>query len=275
MPKRYALAPVILIMVAAIMGTETGYAAQAQSGKTEAIARSGASKDPGSSFIGREHEPGSPKRKIAQAKKSRTAHVMAAKKGRLVKFLGASTTRKDVGQSRHAHADLERVLPEELSSYKPYDLWLAYELPETYNELTTQARLKRLRLGIVESAYRYVGTPYMWGGTTPEGFDCSGFVRYVYEENGIRLSRTSGQQAREGSTVPLSELRPGDLIFFDMNRRNRRPVDHVGMYLGDGHFIHAPSRKSRMIKIEDLENTYYLPKIVEARRVVDPLRREQ
>lgn len=272
MLRSYVLAPVILVIVLGFMGVEFGYAAQTQSDGKQTIAPSNSKQVPAPAKIDKKPQSTSCAKKAAvRKKKTHTKHAGSAKK-RVTKSTVLSSSTGDPSSTGRTTADVDTILTEELVSYRPYDLWLALENPETYNTLVTQARLKKLRLSIVDSAYNYVGTPYVWGGTTPDGFDCSGFVRYVYEENGIRLSRTSREQARHGSTVSLSELRPGDLLFFNMNRRNRRPIDHVGLYLGEGHFIHAPSKKSRMIQVENLESSYYLPKIVEARRVVDHLR---
>lgn len=120
---------------------------------------------------------------------------------------------------------------------------------------------------IVESAYNYLGVPYRYGGTTPDGFDCSGFVRHVFNANGIKLGRSSRDQAQEGIHVPLSALKPGDLIFFSMHRRKHYRIDHVGLYIGDGQFIHAASSRSRQITISDLKSVHYHNRVVTARRV--------
>lgn len=89
---------------------------------------------------------------------------------------------------------------------------------------------------IVEGAKRYLGVPYLWGGTTPAGLDCSGLVQRVYREvAGVELPRVSRDQARAGTAVPsLAEARPGDLVAFGS------PVDHIGIYIGDGMMIAAP-----------------------------------
>lgn len=88
---------------------------------------------------------------------------------------------------------------------------------------------------VVETALQYLGVPYVWGGEDPEtGFDCSGLVRYVYLQHGISLPHYSGYQFQMGRPVSPSELQPGDLVFFG------NPVHHVGMYVGNGYFIHAP-----------------------------------
>ncbi|HQI82447.1 MAG TPA: C40 family peptidase [Deltaproteobacteria bacterium] len=149
-----------------------------------------------------------------------------------------------------------------------YDPWLFRNAPEQFRAVTGESGIDDLTLRILESAYSYLGTPYRFGGTTPAGFDCSGFVRQVFTENGISLSRSSREQAHEGVQVPLSELKPGDLIFFNMNARNKRRIDHVGIYIGNGQFIHASSGRSREITIDALESGVYLHRVVGARRVL-------
>lgn len=87
---------------------------------------------------------------------------------------------------------------------------------------------------LVETARQYIGVPYVWGGTTPAGFDCSGLMQYVYAQLGIYISRTTSTQINDGRAVSRDELTLGDLILFGY------PVHHVGMYVGDGNFIEAP-----------------------------------
>lgn len=100
---------------------------------------------------------------------------------------------------------------------------------------------------VVDIARRYVGkTPYVWGGTTPNGFDCSGLVQYCYREIGISVPRTSRTQYRHGSYIPpdrMDALKPGDLVFFGRGGDPNR-VHHVGIYAGSGQFIHAPQTGS-------------------------------
>lgn len=96
---------------------------------------------------------------------------------------------------------------------------------------------------IVNKAYQYLGVPYVWGGTSPSGFDCSGFTQYVYRSQGVSLPRVSGDQASSGTYVSIANAQPGDLLYFGQSR-----VTHVGIYIGNGRMIHAPSPgKSVMI----------------------------
>ena len=115
-----------------------------------------------------------------------------------------------------------------------------------------------LRDKIVETARRFVGLPYRWGGTSvKKGFDCSGLVMAVYHLNGITLPRTSKEQYRIGKSLSKKALAEGDLVFFDITGGNR--ISHVGIYVGAGKFIHAPGR-GKTIRTDSLTNTYYAPR---------------
>jgi peptidoglycan DL-endopeptidase CwlO len=97
---------------------------------------------------------------------------------------------------------------------------------------------------VVATAKKYLGVPYLWGGTTPAGFDCSGLIQHVYSELGISLPRVSRDQARAGTAVPsLAQAKPGDLVAFNS------PVNHIGIYLGDGMMLDAP-RRGQNVKIQ-------------------------
>lgn len=115
-------------------------------------------------------------------------------------------------------------------------------------------------LGLIDTGYRY-------GGKNPEaGLDCSGMVSHVYENaTGLRLAGSAADLARQGRTVSRDELRPGDLVFF--NTRNR-PYSHVGIFIGDGRFIHAPSSNGR-VRMESLEKSWFATRFEEARTYFD------
>ena len=119
---------------------------------------------------------------------------------------------------------------------------------------------------IVATAKEYLGTPYVWGGTSPKGFDCSGFVYYVYQQYGYQLQRRASlQYANNGVSVSKSQLQPGDLVFFS---DSVDPIGHVGMYIGDGYFIHASSGKG-CVCITALEgSSYYINHYTGAKRII-------
>lgn len=116
---------------------------------------------------------------------------------------------------------------------------------------------------VLQKALALLGTPYRWGGTSPDGgFDCSGMVGYVFRSAlGIELPRVSRDMARSGEKVDRKSLVPGDLVFF--GRKGR--VDHVGIYLGDNRFVHAP-RTGRDVTVSELDG-YWGRKFIAARRV--------
>ena len=120
----------------------------------------------------------------------------------------------------------------------------------------------RAPAGTVELARQLIGTPYRYGGSDPSGFDCSGLVQYVHARAGLRVPRTTRQQYRAARRVSLSDLRPGDLLFF---RRNGRGVSHVGIYEGGGRFIHAPSSGKRVSRAT-LDNPYWRRRLAGAGR---------
>ncbi|TLM89920.1 MAG: hypothetical protein FDZ75_06385, partial [Actinobacteria bacterium] len=97
----------------------------------------------------------------------------------------------------------------------------------------------------VETALAYHGVPYLWGGETPAGFDCSGLILYVFRQHGVELPHYSGSQFLLGEKIAPAALQPGDVVFFGS------PIHHVGMYIGGGYFIHAP-RTGDFVKISKL-----------------------
>ena len=107
-------------------------------------------------------------------------------------------------------------------------------------------------LAIAKTADSYVGVPYVWGGTSPKGFDCSGLTYYAFKKHGINIPRTSLQQSTYGTAVNKSDLRPGDLVFFTVKSRSK--VDHVGMYLGGDMLVHAPNPNTPVLR--DRLSTY-------------------
>ena len=121
----------------------------------------------------------------------------------------------------------------------------------------------QIALEILATAKQYIGVPYVWGGSTPSGFDCSGYVQYVYRLHGYTLPRTSKEQFATGSWVSKSNLQAGDLVFFNTSGNG---VSHVGIYIGNDQFIHASSSKGVMISY--LSNSYWDARYYGARKVL-------
>lgn len=131
----------------------------------------------------------------------------------------------------------------------------------TVPALMPMSKPKPLYKTAVDEAKECLGIPYMWGGTSLSGFDCSGLVQYIYKQIGISISRTTYTQVNEGVEVDKNNLRQGDLVFFKKNG----DIHHVGIYIGNDQYIHAP-QTGEVVKISNLSdrNDYYT-----ARRIIN------
>ena len=150
------------------------------------------------------------------------------------------------------------------------------DLVEEQNKLLSQLKkIKKKKAdpynfdkeNIVENAKQHLGERYVWGGTKPNAFDCSGYTKYLYEEEGIEIPRTAYQQSQVGEYVPKDELEKGDLLFFLTDKKRHIPVTHVGLYIGDDKFIHAASKKDGII-ISSLSKSRYNKIFVKAKRII-------
>jgi cell wall-associated NlpC family hydrolase len=135
----------------------------------------------------------------------------------------------------------------------------------TENPAEAAAERERITNGVVETALGVMGTPYQWGGTDGNGFDCSGLVRFAYLRHGIELPRTSGEQLRSGTEVELrvDALRPGDILGFSKGPEG--VSSHVALYLGDGIFVHSSTAG---VRLSNFRNPYWQQRFVAARRIV-------
>lgn len=137
-----------------------------------------------------------------------------------------------------------------------------YLVPDGIVGRWTARKIKAERVG--QTAKRYLGVPYEWGGKTPSGFDCSGFTSYVLNANGIYAGRTAEQQYGQGYWVSKSDLKRGDLVFFSTYKPG---PSHVGIYLGSGKFINASSGWDQIV-IADLSNSYFAQHYLGSKRVI-------
>ena len=111
-------------------------------------------------------------------------------------------------------------------------------------------------------AYQQVGAPYLYGGNSPRGFDCSGLVHFSYSAAGFSVPRTTGALWRTAQPIARSNLRPGDVLFFDIDGK----MSHVGLYVGEGRFVHAPS-SGRSVTVASLDSPYYARSFIRAGRL--------
>ena len=147
------------------------------------------------------------------------------------------------------------------------DKGLLTRLEDVSHKVADKAQTVAGRAGdLVVNAMGFLGVPYKRGGNSAEtGFDCSGFVRAIYQQTvGLVLPRRADQQAASTQVIDKKELQPGDLVFFNTMRRT---FSHVGIYIGDGKFIHSP-RSGLRVRVEDMQESYWKKRFNGARRVV-------
>ncbi|PAS96649.1 MAG: glycoside hydrolase [Candidatus Dactylopiibacterium carminicum] len=141
-------------------------------------------------------------------------------------------------------------------------------LPARAQELPSSADADQGSVGqLLDKGFAYLGIKYLFGGDSPErgGFDCSGLVRKVFGDAlGLNLPRTAAEMAKMGDKVGAKDLQPGDLVFFNTMRR---AFSHVGIYVGDNKFLHAPSQGS-VVRVEEMNGSYWVKRFNGARRLV-------
>ena len=130
------------------------------------------------------------------------------------------------------------------------------------NETTTTTTTSEGGTSVVAKAKQYIGSRYVYGGSSPSGFDCSGFTSYVYKQFGVSLNRTAAGQYSNGTAVSKTQLQPGDLVMF-----GKSGINHVGIYIGGGRMVHA-ANPSRGVTTDTINSGYYANNYVGARRVM-------
>ena len=176
----------------------------------------------------------------------------------------ASTMQQSASQSAYPSASLNSAQIGSNGAASP--------IAQTSAEATTSGRAKAFLSGmagkagdVVVGALNMIGVRYRWGGESPDsGLDCSGFVRYVFQDTlGMALPRRAEEMSRVGEKVRVSDLKPGDLVFFNTMRRT---FSHVGIYIGGNKFVHSPSTGST-IRVDDMEDGYWEKRFTGARRL--------
>ena len=137
--------------------------------------------------------------------------------------------------------------------------------PPTRAGVPVESANPKAPASLVATALDFRGVPYVNGGSNPSGFDCSGFVQYVFGRHGTALPREVRDQYRTGRRVDVNNAQPGDLVFFQTSGRG---ASHVGVVIGDGRFVHAPSSRG-VVRVERYDGSYWSRRVVGARRVVD------
>jgi len=126
------------------------------------------------------------------------------------------------------------------------------------NQTTPKIKKLTIEESIIKLAKSKIGIPYKRAGQDLKGFDCSGFVYYIFKENNITIPRTSKMQSKAGETLSLSEIKKGDILSFDTTDKGH--INHSGIYLGDGTFIHSSSGKAKGVTISKLNSGFYKDK---------------
>jgi cell wall-associated NlpC family hydrolase len=182
--------------------------------------------------------------------------LLAQKSKNLVRIAGYSKKEQDLkdatqsaAENLHELAGREQALLEQEKELK--------SLSESSSALAVHSSLQKL-------IHPLLGIPYVWGGTTTKGFDCSGFTQYVFTESGVHLPRTSAEQSHVGTYVSKENLRTGDLVFFN-TYGPPGTVTHVAIYIGNGEIVNAVSP---VVEINRLDDHYFGPRYITARRIL-------
>ena len=180
-------------------------------------------------------------------------------------------------QARIASLPLAQTYPveEEIAPVAPvvrtvYNAPLSYIPPRRYQRAYHAPRINPNIINKIEwDAKRLLGKKYVWGATGPYSYDCSGFTQKIFRDAGINIPRVSRDQAKVGQFVDYSHLRKGDMVFFDTHKKRTGKVTHVGIYLGNGNFIHASSGAKKIVIFNFNDKTYYKKRFLWGRRVIN------
>jgi cell wall-associated NlpC family hydrolase len=171
------------------------------------------------------------------------------------------------------------VIKNDAPKIKTYTAPLAKVSPDiefiSYNQSPTTSNTQFTQMApysindIERNAKSFLGTPYVWGATGPTKFDCSGFTQWVFRDAGINIPRVSREQAKVGEYVRYENLQRGDMVFFDTKKRRTGKVCHVGIYLGNGDFIHASSSGKKVVIFNFNDKKFYKKRFLWGRRLTN------
>ena len=161
----------------------------------------------------------------------------------------------------------EEIVPIVRTDYRP----LSYTPPRREQRVYSAPRVNHY--GVINKiewdAKKLLGKKYVWGATGPYSYDCSGFTQKIFRDAGINIPRVSRDQAKVGQFVDYSHLRKGDMVFFDTHKPRTGKVTHVGIYLGNGNFIHASSGAKKIVIFNFNQKKYYKSRFLWGRRVIN------
>ena len=222
--------------------------------------RGGASADPQASVVGRLAIVTSDKAVISAGREAAGRVLSVCPKGQPLDLCGQTPTQYAVLMVDHSLGFVAK------SDVQLLDYQVVNNAPDAGGDPAVGATGGPLGLSLVQSAFSYLGVPYVWGGNTASGIDCSGFVKAVYAAHGITLPRHSGDQATVGYDVPRADWSrwvPGDRMYFACHHPE---IDHTGMYIGEGRFIHASMGHGQSVAIDRVDGAYYAQHLVCVRR---------
>lgn len=140
---------------------------------------------------------------------------------------------------------------------------------DSMSTVSGAAAADKTRAEVADLACDLIGCRYVYGGASPNGFDCSGFTMYIYKQFGFSLPHTASGQMAYGEKVSKDELKPGDLVFFRDTSITSKAASHVGVYIGDGQFVHASSSRTGYVKVSNLTDSYFNGIYAGARRLIN------
>jgi len=222
--------------------------------------RGGGNGDAQASVVGRLAQVTSDKAVISAGREAAGRVLSVCPKGQYLDLCGQTPTQYAVLMVDHSLGFVSK------SDVHLLDYQVVNNAPDGTSDGAGASSGGPLGQSLVQTAFGYLGVPYVWGGNTASGIDCSGFVKAVYSAHGITLPRHSGDQATVGYDVPRADWSrwvPGDRMYFACHHPE---IDHTGMYIGDGRFIHASMGHGQSVAIDRVDDAYYAGHLVCVRR---------